>query len=51
MLPLDYPLPIENVYQTFPFLELINHVIGLLISAVLTILIAYFFNRPKKLNS
>ena len=51
VLPFDYPLPIENVYQTFPFMELISHVTGLLLSAVLTSLIAYFFNRPKKLNS
>ena len=51
MLPLDYPLPIESVYASFPFMELISHVMGLLISVVLTVLIAYFFNRPKKLNS
>lgn len=50
MLPFDYPLPIESVYQTFPFMDLISHVIGLLLSVVLTVLIAYFFNRSKKPN-
>jgi len=51
MLPLDYPLPIEYVYQTFPFMELISHMIGLLISAILTTIVAYIFNRFKKINS
>ena len=51
VLPLDYPLPIESVYQTFPFMELLSHVIGLLLSVFFTVLIAYFFNRAKKLNS
>lgn len=50
MLPLDYPLPIESVYQTFPFMELISHVLGLLLSVFLTVLLAYLFNRSKNLE-
>ena len=50
MLPLDYPLPVEYVYQAFPFMELTSHAIGLLLSAVLTITIVYVFNRFKNLK-
>lgn len=48
MLPLDYQLPIEYVRVAFPFMDLTCVVIGLSVSAILTILVIRGINRSLK---